>query len=59
VIVDGPVPLEPKSMADCSVIPVPLLVVGETSRKMGGHETHAGVGKLHTNCRRAFVACHS
>lgn len=59
MVLDSPVPLEAKTMADGAIVLVPFFVVGKASSKMCRHQTDRGVCVIHANCNGSLVAGNS
>jgi hypothetical protein len=59
VVFDRPVALELESMADCLIITITFLVVGEASSKVSRNETNRRIAILDANRNSSFVPCHT
>lgn len=59
VVIDGPIPLEMKTVANGAVITVPLFVIREASGQMSGHQADPSAGIIHPDRHSSFVARHS
>lgn len=59
VVFDGSIPLEAKTIADCTIVTIAFFVVSKTSREMGGYEADAGVRIFHSYGHRPFVSRHA